>query len=88
LVLLALGIGGTWIGNLTALEPYRPIFIGIAVLAFGLAYRRLYQVQATCAPGTVCGTPVVAQGQRAIFWMVVISALCLLLVPVVAPSFL
>ena len=26
LVLLALGIGGAWIGNLAALEPYRPAF--------------------------------------------------------------
>ena len=26
LVLVALGFSGAWIGNLTALEPYRPIF--------------------------------------------------------------
>ncbi len=26
-VLLTLGISGAWIGNLTLLEPYRPIFI-------------------------------------------------------------
>ena len=29
LVLLSLGIGGAWIGNLTVLEPYRPIFVGV-----------------------------------------------------------
>ena len=28
LVLITLGFSGAWIGNLTALEPYRPIFIG------------------------------------------------------------
>ena len=27
LVLLLLGVSGSWIGNLTVLEPYRPIFI-------------------------------------------------------------
>jgi mercuric ion transport protein len=32
LVLLAFGIGGTWIGSLTAMEPYRPIFIGLTLL--------------------------------------------------------
>ena len=32
LVLLTLGISGAWIGNLTALEPYKPIF---AVFALG-----------------------------------------------------
>ncbi|MFS0754290.1 mercuric transporter MerT family protein [Noviherbaspirillum sp. 1P10PC] len=88
LVLLALGIGGAWVSNLTALEPYRPIFIGVALLAFGLAYRRLYQVRAACAPGAACATPVIAQRQRIIFWGVVVLALCLLLVPTVAPLFL
>ena len=32
LVLLALGISGAWISYLTALEPYRPIFIGVVLL--------------------------------------------------------
>jgi mercuric ion transport protein len=30
--LIALGFGA-WIGNLTVLEPYRPIFIGAALVA-------------------------------------------------------
>ena len=30
LVLVTLGFGGAWIGNLTALEPYRPVFLGAA----------------------------------------------------------
>lgn len=30
LVLIALGISGAWIGNLAALEPFRPWFIGPA----------------------------------------------------------
>ena len=33
LVLIALGFSGAWIGNLTVLEPYRPIFIGAALVA-------------------------------------------------------
>jgi hypothetical protein len=31
--LIALGFSGAWIGNLTVLEPYRPIFIGAALVA-------------------------------------------------------
>ncbi|MEX1993519.1 MAG: mercuric transporter MerT family protein, partial [Steroidobacteraceae bacterium] len=31
LLLISLGVGGAWIGNLTLLEPYRPFFIGIAL---------------------------------------------------------
>jgi mercuric ion transport protein len=33
LVLVTLGFSGAWIGNLTALEPYRPLFIGVALVA-------------------------------------------------------
>ncbi len=37
LVLIALGFSGAWIGNLTVLEPYRPIFIGAALVALFFA---------------------------------------------------
>lgn len=44
LVLFSLGIGGAWIGNLTALAPYQPVFLALAAgfLAYGyhLIYRR------------------------------------------------
>ena len=36
LVLITLGFSGAWISNLTALEPYRPIFIGAALVALFL----------------------------------------------------
>ena len=35
LVLIALGFSGAWIGNLAVLDPYRPIFIGVALVAIG-----------------------------------------------------
>jgi mercuric ion transport protein len=37
LLLLTLGISGAWIGQLTALEPYRRIFIGVTAIFVGLA---------------------------------------------------
>lgn len=43
LVLVTLGFSGAWIGNLTALEPYRPLFIGVALVAMGFAWRRIYR---------------------------------------------
>ncbi|EQD52224.1 Mercuric transport protein MerT, partial [mine drainage metagenome] len=42
LVLVMLGVSGAWIGNLTVLEPYRPIFLGVALLALLLAGRRIF----------------------------------------------
>lgn len=87
LVLLALGIGGSWISNLTAMEPYRPIFIGLTLLFLGLAFRQLYLVPQVCAPGTPCADPITMKRQRLIFWIVALLLLCLLAVPLLAPLF-
>ena len=57
LILLGLGIGGAWIVNLTTLEPYRPLFVGLTLLFLGLAFRGLYLVPQICAPGTSCADP-------------------------------
>ena len=87
LVLLALGIGGAWIGNLTALEPYRPLFIGLTLLFLGLAFCKLYLVPRVCAPGTRCADPTTSRRQRLIFWVVAALLLGLLAVPSLAPLF-
>ena len=34
LLLVALGLSGAWIGNLTRLEPYRPFFIAAAFVVW------------------------------------------------------
>jgi mercuric ion transport protein len=87
LVLLALGIGGAWIGNLTALEPYRPIFIGLTLLFLGLAFRELYATTPVCVPGTACADPKVLARQRTAFWVVVVLLGALLAVPWLVPLF-
>ena len=85
LVLLALGISGAWIGNLTALEPYRPLFIGLTFLFLFLAFRKLYVVPRACPPDAACADLRVIRRQRLTFWSVSTLLLCLLLVPVVVP---
>jgi len=77
LVLLALGVGGTWIGSLTAMEPYRPILIGLTLLFLGLAYRKLYLVPQDCTPGTPCADPRTIQRQRLTLWVVACCLACL-----------
>jgi|GEM_PF-758934 len=87
LVLLALGIGGTWISSLTALEPYRPVFIGITLLFLFLAFRRLYLLPASCAPGDACALPATRRNQRIIFWLVCVLLIALLAFPYYASLF-
>lgn len=70
LVLLLLGISGAWIGNLTALEPYRPVFIGAAAVALAAACRSIFRPAAACQAGEVCAVPQVRVTYKALFWVV------------------
>jgi mercuric ion transport protein len=88
LVLITLGISGAWISQLTALEPYRPIFIGVMVVFLGLAYRQLYIMPARCAPGETCANPRLQRRQRQIFWVVVVGLAALIGFPWYAPLLL
>lgn len=88
LVLLMLGIGGAWVGNLTAFEPYRPFFIGVTLIFIGLAFRNLYFVPQVCAPGAACADPLVLKRQRLFFWIVTLLMLSLLALPALAPFFI
>ena len=87
LVLLMLGIGGAWIGNLTALEPYRPIFMGVAAVALFLSYRRIFRPSRECRPGEVCAVPQVRTTYKALFGLVVILLVIAAGFPFVVPFF-
>jgi mercuric ion transport protein len=87
LVLLTLGVGGTWVGSLTAMEPFRPYFMGMTLLFLGLTFRKLYLVPQPCATGTTCATRTTPKRQRITFWIVAAMLLGLLGVPWFAPLF-
>lgn len=87
LALLGLGIGGAWISNLTALEPIRPVFIGLTLLFLALAFRRLYLMPQVCAPGTECADPGVVKRQRLLFWPIAVALIGLMSVPWLTPLF-
>jgi len=76
-VLLSLGISGAWIGNLTLLEPYRPVFIILVVLLFGWAGWQVYRPVESCEPGTACGVLQVRRRRQVIFWMAALISLML-----------
>lgn len=87
LVLVALGFSGAWIGNLTVLEPYRPWFIGAALVAMAFAYRRIFRPARACEPGEVCAVPKVRTTYKVIFWAVAALVLVALAFPYVLPLF-
>ncbi|MGV8899324.1 MAG: mercuric ion transporter MerT [Burkholderiaceae bacterium] len=87
LVLVALGFSGAWIGNLTVLEPYRPIFIGAALVAMYFSYRRIYRPVQACKPGEVCAIPQVRITYKRIFWVVAVLLLVAIGFPTILPLF-
>ncbi len=87
LVLVLLGFSGAWIGNLTALEPYRPLFIGAALVSMFFAWRRIHRPASQCTPGEACAIPRVRRTYRIIFWVVAALVLVALVFPYVLPVF-
>lgn len=87
LVLITLGFSGAWIGNLTVLEPYRPIFIGAALIALFFAWRGIFRPADACEPGDVCAVPQVRTAYKVIFWIVSALVLVALAFPYILPLF-
>ena len=85
LLLVSLGFGGAWIAHLTALEPYRPIFIGLVLVFFGLAFRKLYLIPQNCAAGGDCVADRTRNVQRILFWVFVPITLALVVSPWILP---
>ncbi|MFQ5584661.1 MAG: mercuric transporter MerT family protein [Calditrichia bacterium] len=87
LVLLALGIGGAWVGSLTALEPYRPIFMVITFTFLGYAFYRVYRKpKVECEPGSACATPKGNRFNKVSLWAVTVLAIGLMAFPYIAPG--
>ena len=88
LALVAIGLGGAWLSNLAALDPYRPIFIAIALVSLAFAWRRIYRPAGECRPGEVCSVPAVRKGYKIGFWVVAAVLVVMFGFPYVAPFFL
>lgn len=87
LVLVTLGFSGAWVGNLTALEPYRPLFIVVALAAMFFAWIRIFRSPETCQPGAVCAIPRVRTAYKVAFGVVLVFVLLALASPYFLPLF-
>ena len=89
LVLFGLGASGAWIGNLTALAPYQPIFVvvtlGFLTAGFIMIYRR---PRTASAEGSYCARPVSGRGVKIALWSATVLTATALAFPYVAPLLL
>jgi mercuric ion transport protein len=87
LFLVALGLSGAWIGNLTRLEPYRPFFIAGALVSLFFAARRIFRAVPDCRSGEMCAVPGTRRIYKIVFGIVAALVLVALVFPYVARFF-
>lgn len=87
--LFTLGIGGAWISNLTALEPYQPIFAAITFGFLGYGFYLVYRKpKVACAEGSYCAKPSSGWITRIGLWTATVLVVIALGFPKLAPLFL
>ncbi|MCA0273538.1 MAG: mercury transporter MerT [Proteobacteria bacterium] len=76
LVLVTVGISGAWIGNLTALAPYKPLTSTIAIVFIGLGFWQVYfRTKPVCVEGSYCARPQSARITKTVLWAATVLVL-------------
>ena len=89
LALFSMGIGGAWIGNLTALAPYQPIFAAVAIGFLGTGYYLAYRrPKAVCADDAACARPLPNRIVKVSLWSASVLLAAAVAFPFVAPLLL
>ncbi|UZD90845.1 mercuric transporter MerT family protein [Cognatishimia activa] len=92
LILFSLGVSGAWVGNLTALEPYKPIFIVFTLGFLGYGYWMVYRKPKACVEGEACARPLPNRLVKSALWvstfLILIALFWNWIAPVVAPILL
>ena len=84
LLLVSLGIGGAWMSYLTALVPYRPVFIVLAIGALGFAFYREYKT--STGPECACEAKISDPVRRGLLLFATVATLGLIGSPYLLPT--
>jgi mercuric ion transport protein len=88
LVLVTLGVSGAWIGNLTALEPYKPHFLTATALLLAAGFWHVYfKPRKVCEDGSYCARPASSRITKSVLWIATVLALLSATVNLWAPLF-
>ena len=84
LILFTLGVSGAWIGNLTALALYQPIFVAAAALFLGVGFWRVYRRSVVACAGSSCASPTSLRITKIGLWVAVSMVVVALVFPYLA----
>jgi mercuric ion transport protein len=88
LALFSVGISGAWIGNLTALAPYKPYFAAGTLGILGYGYYLVYvKPKQACSDGS-CARPLPNRMIKSSLWIATVLVVAALAFDYVAPLLL
>lgn len=88
LVLVTLGISGAWIGNLTALEPYKPYVATVTLGLIGFGFWHVYfKPKPECVEGSYCARPQSSLITKSALWIGFVMTVLALTIDWWAPLF-
>lgn len=88
LLLVMLGISGAWIGNLTALEPYKPYVGAVTLALIGFGFWHVHRREKpVCVEGSYCARPQSHRTTRIALWAGLVLVLAALTLDWWAPFF-
>jgi len=88
LVLVTLGVSGTWIGSLSALEPYKPWFSAVTMLFLGIGFWQVYwKPKPECEEGSYCASPKSDRVVKIALWSATLLVALALTIDYWAPIF-
>jgi mercuric ion transport protein len=88
LALFGLGVSSAWIGNLTALAPYQPVFVAFALANLAVGFWRVYRRPAVCGEGNACASPAPSRLVRGALWTATILIVAAITFDYAAPFLL
>lgn len=88
LVLVTLGASGAWIGNLSALDPYKNYFALVTLAFLGAGFWQVYfKKKVACEDGSYCANPVSERVTRSALWIATVLVFSALTIDWWAPLF-
>jgi mercuric ion transport protein len=89
LLLFSLGIGGAWIANLTALAPYKPLFVAATAGLLGYGFYSVYlKAPRACAADATCARPLPNRLVKAGLWIATVLVVIAFAFDYIAPLLL
>ena len=88
LLFVTLGIGGSWMSQLTALEPYKPFFVVVTWVFLGSAFWHVYiKPRQACEPDSFCAIPTSSRLTKTVLWSATVLVVLAMTVNYWAPLF-